>query len=250
MLDVLLRSAADPAVHAALLIAFVAGLVRGFSGFGAGLVYVPMAAALFGPKVAAATILIFDIPASLPMTIRLWPKADRREVFPLALGAMAATPIGALLLDHLDPIATRWVVCALVAAGLTAIATGLRFSPEVGRPTMVGVGALSGFMNGLAQVGGPPLILFWLSRDKPAATVRASALLFFTVGTAATLAIYIASGFVTTEVLVLCLLLAPVFAAGMTIGGRLFGRASERVYRRIAYGIIAASVLIGLPLWR
>ncbi|WP_181703084.1 sulfite exporter TauE/SafE family protein [Chthonobacter albigriseus] len=249
LLAAFLALPAEPRMLLAFAVVLVAGCVRGFSGFGAGLVYVPAAAALFGPKVAAATILIFDIPVMIPLTIRLLPKADVREVIPLAIGGAMMTPVGYLTLAHLDPVATRWVVSVLVIAGLAAIAAGVRFPREVGDLTAGGVGAMSGFMNGLAQVGGPPLILFWLSRQKPAVTIRASAVLYFTIGTVVTLATYLWGGLITTRVLLMAAWMAPLYAAGMMLGGLMFGRASEGVYRRVAFGIIAGSVVLGLPVW-
>lgn len=238
-----------PAMQAALVVVLVAGTVRGFSGFGAGMIYVPAAAALFDPKIAAATILLFDIPVAIPMTIRLLPKADVREVIPLAVGGTVMVPVGYLALAHLDPLVTRWVLSALVAAGLLAIAGGLRFPRDVGSATAVSVGGMSGFMNGLAQVGAPPLVLFWLSRDKPPETIRASAMLYFAFGTMVTMSVYLIGRLFTREVVFMSVWMAPVYALGMTLGGRLFGRASPRIYRRIAFGVIAGSVVAGLPIW-
>ena len=239
----------DPRVAAMLLVVLVAGTTRGFAGFGAGMIYVPVAAAVFGPEVAAATVLLYDIPASVPFTIRLLPRADVRQVLPLAAGAALATPLGYLALTRLDPPTVRWAISALVLAGLVAIMAGVRFRRGDAGAAAVGVGAVSGFMNGLAQVGGPPVILYWLGLAMEPATVRASSLLYFQFGTAVTLATYLAGGLLTREVLVLSAAMAPVFAAGMILGARMFPLADARTYRRIAYALIAASATVGLPIW-
>lgn len=226
-----------------------AGLVRGFSGFGAGMVWVPIAAALFGPEVAAGTILLFDLPVSLSMTVRLLPKARVREVIPLSIGNVIAVPAGALALTRLDPEPLRWAISLLVLAGVAAIASGARFRREPGRGVSIAVGAVSGFMNGLAQIGAPPLILYWLSRAMPAEAIRASAVLYFMIGTAVTMTTYVIGGVLTREVTMLALLLCPVYTAAIVAGSATFGIASERTYRRIAIAMIALSGLAGLPLW-
>ena len=41
--------------------ALVAGLARGFSGFGAALVFVPLASALIGPKLASPILVLIDL---------------------------------------------------------------------------------------------------------------------------------------------------------------------------------------------
>ena len=46
--------------------------------------------------------------------------------------------------------------------------------------------------------------------------------------------------------------LAAVFLAlaiGILIGVRLFGKASERTFRRVAYAVILGAALVGLPLF-
>ena len=46
-------AAADPRFAYALGIATLAGLVRGFSGFGSALIYMPLISAIYSPAVAA-----------------------------------------------------------------------------------------------------------------------------------------------------------------------------------------------------
>ncbi|CAM5283714.1 hypothetical protein ATER59S_00435 [Aquamicrobium terrae] len=40
--------------------AFIAGLARGFSGFGAALIFMPLAGSIIGPRLAAPVLLIID----------------------------------------------------------------------------------------------------------------------------------------------------------------------------------------------
>lgn len=234
---------------AALAVVLVAGAVRGFAGFGTGLIYMPVAAMLFGPRTAAATLLLYDLPAVIPHTIRLLPLANLRDVLPLAVGAALLTPVGALALGSLDPVTVRWVISLSVLAAVGLIASGWRFGREPGRAVAVGVGAASGFLNGLAQIGGPPVILFWLSRATAPVTIRASASLFFLIGTTVTIASYLFAGFFDRRILLLALLMAPVFAIGLWVGSFGFRFASEQIYRRAAFLLITLSALWGLPLW-
>ena len=56
----------DPLFWIAALAAFVAALIRGFSGFGAGLIFMPVAAACLGPKPAAGILFVIDTILILP----------------------------------------------------------------------------------------------------------------------------------------------------------------------------------------
>jgi uncharacterized membrane protein YfcA len=55
-------------------------------------------------------------------------------------------------------------------------------------------------------------------------------------------------GLITSDAIRFSLLVGPVYAVGVWFGTRLFGRASERLFRAICYALIAAAVIIGLPL--
>jgi hypothetical protein len=46
------------------------------------------------------------------------------------------------------------------------------------------------------------------------------------------------------------LILGPLYGLGLFAGSRLFGLASEVVFRRLCYGLIAVSVIASLPVWR
>jgi hypothetical protein len=55
-------------------------------------------------------------------------------------------------------------------------------------------------------------------------------------------------GLLTTDVLKLSLLIGPVYALGLFIGTHMFSIASEPVFRRICYSLIAMAGFISLPL--
>ncbi len=107
-----------------LAAALAGGLARGFSGFGAALIFVPLASVALGPQRAAPLMLLLEALAVAALTPGAWRIADRREVGWLALGALLGTPLGAAVLLRFDPLTLRWgvalVVLALGREGATA----------------------------------------------------------------------------------------------------------------------------------
>src|SRR6202162_1665566 len=87
---------ADPRFPVAIGIAALAGLVRGFSGFGSALIYMPLISAVYGPTVAAPTLLLIDSICSLPFALHAMPQCNWREVAPVTIGGVVTLPIGAL----------------------------------------------------------------------------------------------------------------------------------------------------------
>ena len=238
-----------PALAATLLTALLAGLARGFSGFGSALIFMPLASAALGPRLAAPVLLIVDELSAIPMIPGAWRQAQRREVFILAAGALLGTPLGAWALLRLDPITVRWGMCGLVLAMLALLASGWRYHGRPRTGLSLGIGAVAGFCGGLAQMTGPPVIAYWLGGAIPAHRVRANIILFFAVSSLAVAVTYLFGGLLTGEALLLAALVGPVFALGVWGGSRLFGLASEATFRRLCLALIGLSALIGLPIW-
>ena len=96
--------------------AFVAGLARGFSGFGAALIFVPLAARFLGPQAAAPLLLLTDGIVALPLMWTSWEKARKPEVALMAVGGFVGVPLGTVALALGDPHLLRWYITVLMAA--------------------------------------------------------------------------------------------------------------------------------------
>src|SRR5215469_8536607 len=83
-------------------ISVLAGLTRGFSGFGSALIYVPLIAAIYDPRAAAATLLLIDFVSGFPFAIGAFRHCSWREVVPITIAAMAAVPFGTMALLLID----------------------------------------------------------------------------------------------------------------------------------------------------
>lgn len=233
-----------------VLVAGIAGLARGFSGFGAALIFMPAGSALVGPAVAAPVLLVADGVLALGFLPRAWQLARRRDVGLMAAGAIIGVPLGAFILRHADPIVLRWVIAGLASSMLVLLLSGWRYHGAPRAPVTAAVGAIAGLFGGLAQMTGPPVVAYWLSGKETHGTMRASIILFFGATTVFTFVSYLVSGIITVQTLWLAALVAPAYALGLFAGSRAFHLASPEVFRRLCFALIAASVLTSLPLWR
>jgi len=240
---------AEPRFAAAAAVAIVAGLVRGFSGFGSALIYVPLMAAIYEPRIAALTLLIVDFTASAPFTVPLTRRCNWREVAPVSIAAICTIPIGVAALEYLDPNILRWFIAILVGTLLLVLASGWRYSAPPTLPASIGVGLVAGFGSGAAQIAGPAAIIYWLGGPSSAHVIRANLMVYFAILAIMSGVIYYARGLFTADVLVLSVLLGPMFIVAMAAGAYLFRGASDQAYRRVAYAIIALSAIVSLPLF-
>ena len=242
-------AAADPRFAYALGIATLAGLVRGFSGFGSALIYMPLISAIYSPAVAAPTILLIDTLCGLPFAIHAWPQANRREVLPVAVGGVVGVPLGVLALVYVSPLSLRWFIAGLVLIAVAVLAAGWRYHGKPTVPAALGVGALSGFGAGAVQIGAPPLLVFWLGGKNSAATVRANIMVYFILQGTLSMLLYLYSGLFDAQTSVLSLMLGVPFAIAMFAGAYWFHGSSDGLYRRVAYVIIGCAGLASLPIF-
>jgi uncharacterized membrane protein YfcA len=232
-----------------LAAALAGGLARGFSGFGAALIFVPLASVGLGPRAAAPLMLVLEAVAVLALTPGAWKLADRRQVGILAAGAAVGTPLGALVLASADPLALRWAVALLILALLGLLVSGWRFRGRPTTPATLGVGLAGGVLGGVAMVSGPPVMAYLLGQPGTARQVRASFGLYLAAGAVFAGIAYAAAGLLTPALLAPFLVAAPAYGAGIWAGTHMFGLASERAFRLACHAMIALAALLGLPLW-
>jgi uncharacterized membrane protein YfcA len=227
--------------------AFVAGLARGFSGFGSALIFIPLASSIIGARLASPLLLVIDFVAAAPLIPNGWQHADRGDVGTMLIGSFVGVPIGAWALTQMDPLAVRWMIVALIVPMLALLMSGWRYRGTPTTALTAGVGAIAGFFNGVAQVGGPPIVLYWLRDTTAARIVRANIIVFFAASSVFTIFSYLIGGVLTTAVIGLAVLTGPVFGIGLWLGSHMFGLASEETFRRICYALIALAALVSLP---
>jgi uncharacterized membrane protein YfcA len=232
-----------------VITAFVAGLARGFSGFGSALIFMPIASSVMGAQVASPLLLAIDFLTTLTLIPNAYRRADRRDVGIISLGALVGVPLGTMMLAWGNPLAIRWIIVTLIGSMLALLACGWRYPGKPTAAATVGVGGVAGFFGGLAQLGGPPVVMYWLRDTAVAAVTRANIILYFAIADVLIIFSYSIGGLWTTAILGLAVITGPLFALGLWLGSKLFGKASDDTFRRICYTLIVVSALISLPLF-
>jgi uncharacterized membrane protein YfcA len=179
-----------PTLALLMLAAFVAGMARGFSGFGAALIFVPLAGALAGPKLAPPLLLVIDGVFASYLIPSAWRLGDRRDISLMLTGALVGVPAGAAILTRVAPISLRWLIAVSASAMLVLLLSGWRYRGRPHAAATVAVGLISGLFSGIAQLGGPPVMSYWLGADIDHAKVRANVILYFAASSVLTLISY------------------------------------------------------------
>lgn len=249
MPEPLVAALAMPGLGWVLVAALAAGLAYGFAGFGAALIFMPVASARIGPVEAVtleACMGLASVVTVLPGALK---RADKRDTGILLVASLIGLPLGVWLLKVVDPGLMRWGICAVAALTLVALVAGWRRKTQDTPGALLGVGAASGALGGATGLTGPVMILFKLSGTGSAAEVRASTISFLTLLSMLLLPMLWLQGLIRAEALWMAVLVVPVYAVGALSGQGLFRPEREGLYRRVAYGLIGLAVVMSLPVW-
>jgi hypothetical protein len=161
------------------LAVLVAGTVRGFSGFGAGLVMIGPLSIIYGLTSAVVTVAVCDACAALTLLRGVWATADLKRALAAAISAATLLPLGTYILQVVDAELLRRIAGVLILFFIASIAAGVRWRGG-GVSGSIAVGAIGGLVGGATSLIGPPMVLYMLARDEDAIRTRASlALLYF-----------------------------------------------------------------------
>lgn len=238
---------ASPAMAAYAAVAvLVAGIVRGFTGFGMSAIIVLTLSMILPPAQVVPMALVMEIAASARMLPAAWRHVDWTYARGLLVGSAFGIPMGVALLVYVPPGPMRVVLSVFVLGMSALLLSGFRFRGRPGTRWGYGVGLVAGVANGAASFGGQPTALFLLSTPIEAATARAT-LIFLSIVTSAYGAVMAHLGGLLGPVVLGrgALLLVPM-AIGIALGTRRFHGSRPETYRRAALGLLVALAGIGL----
>lgn len=226
----------------------VAGLVRGFAGFGTGMVIAPVGSFLFTPQLTMVIILMVDGWPILPFIPNAIKKARWSELRPVMYGVLVGIPFGVAFLKYGDVITLRWFISLVIFLGVLVLWSGWQYRGSRTPRISIAVGTLCGFLGGSSSTTGPPAIIYWIASKTPAEVVRANMmLLLFMFGFFYAVGLFFAD-LITWDGVLKGIIASPIYLIGLLIGGSLFGRTSEQFYRKVALTIIFLAALVSLPL--
>jgi hypothetical protein len=234
-------------IWAALGVTFLAGLMRGFAGFGSAMLMAPIFAMLFGSADMVVTVVAIELIVSFQLFPQVRHQADWKLLTPMSIAACAAMPLGVWLLANVDKNAIITSVSAVIVFFVVIMWSGWRYKGRRSQPATILVGAISGAMMATTSVGGPPVLLYLLSGNDPPQVNRANIVTYYFLTQFLLIAIVMASGVAGVTALIRAAILLPVMVLGAWVGGRAFqGIGNEQLYRQVALTILFATGVFGL----
>jgi uncharacterized protein len=231
-----------------MAIAFLAAACYAVTGFGFALVMTPLLAVAWDVKSAVVTSVILSTLALLPLLVDARAHVPIGRTFTLVVGSFVGIPLGVVVLQELESGALQ----ALVASTVIVAAILLYFRPVVEpgtdtRSAQLAAGFVSGVVGGSTSMGGPPIVLYLLGREREIAAFRATLLAFFLPGSVLQIAILAGVGRITGDVLLLVAAALPAVVAGLFAGAWLRRHVEPERFRAIVVAVLivtSAGVLV------
>lgn len=218
-------------------IVFTAFVVRGMSGFGAGIIAIPLLVFVIPIHTAVPMMGLLAFVLFIFLTVR-----DRRDVIwrelqllipPTILGVVA----GALLFKNLDSVLLlRLLGVLIISFAIYVLAVqhfglpGIRCSRKWALPAgFIGAAIDTMFGGG----GGTLVVIYMHMRGIGKAQFRATVATLWFFEMVARLAGYTLSGFYTLPTLLLAALMLPVVWAGTYVGEHISNRISQATFSKV-----------------
>ena len=141
--------------------------VQWLTGMGFALVAVPALVLLLGP---AEGVALANCAAGVICLVGLtdgWPRVRLRAMVPLCAAAACTVPAGTWVARRLPEPVLLAFTGSLVTVAVLLVMRGVRVQALRGTGGAVTAGALGGFMNSAAGVGGPPVSLYAVNAGWP-----------------------------------------------------------------------------------
>lgn len=230
----------------ALAVVALGGILRGFTGFGAALVIVPVLSIIFTPREGVPMHTIMELPGVLQLLPAAVRHADRPTVVPMILSLLVAIPLGVYLLVSINPDIMRIVISVMVLIMVGLLATNWRYSGPTRLPVSLAAGTAGGLIHGSTGVGGPAIVAVLMARDDVTDTTRANIIAMMGSLIVVGLPILWGYGLLTPRVLIVGAVAAPVYFASIYLGSRFYAGHGERLHRRVSLIMLAAIALATL----
>jgi uncharacterized membrane protein YfcA len=209
----------------------LAGIVRGYSGFGFSMIAVLSLSLFLPPVEVVPSILILEVAASFWLLPRVWRDVDWPSLTWILLGVLVGTPLGVHLLATVSALHMRISISLAVVVVVVLLLLGFGFKRMPGRPLMALIGLVTGVLNGGAAIGGPPAVIFYFSSPKAASVGRASLIALFLATDTIALGNCLVQGLIGANTALLTAIFLLPLVAGVTLGSRAFIKTDEKTFR-------------------
>ncbi|OIQ51625.1 Sulfite exporter TauE/SafE [Pseudodesulfovibrio hydrargyri] len=223
---------------AIVAIVLAAAFLQGLTGFGFGLIALPLLGFFMGIKTSVPLMVLLAAIISIYLSLRLRKSIDLKSAFTLLAASLIGIPLGVYILKRV-PAQGLSICVGVIMVAFTSYQFLARPKPRsFGKRLTVLAGFFSGVLGGSLGVSGPPVIVYTALQPWTKDRAKATLACFFALSNVVIIATHAASGMLTGEVLHLYALCLPALLAGIFLGIKAYDRLSDNGYRQLALALV------------
>jgi len=227
-----------PETIAIVFIVLAAAFLQGLTGFGFGLIALPLLGFFLDIKTSVPLMILLAVIISLYLSFQLRKSIDLRCTFTLLVASLAGIPLGVYALKQVPPQGLS-ICVGVIMIVFTSHQFLARPKPRrSGKGLTVLAGFCSGVLGGSLGVGGPPVIVYIALQPWPKDQAKATLACFFALSGLVIIANQTLSGMITSEILHLYALSLPALLTGIFLGTKAYTRLSDNSYRQLAIALV------------
>jgi len=215
-----------------LVVVVVAYVVRGITGFGSGLIAIPLLVLNFPLTVIVPLIVTLDYLASASQGLQHREHIKWRELLPLMPFTIPGVALALYLFHTVDPS----ILIHLLAVFILIYSAYSFFSkqPEHAHTRWWAIpsGVLGGLVGTLFGMGGPFYVIYLQLRSLVKSEFRATFSAIFMIDGFYRIFGYLVTGFYTVDLLLMLAVLLPVMSLSLYFGGRIHTGLSQNFFKR------------------
>lgn len=231
---------------AAATILLAAYFIRGITGFGSGLISVPLLALFLPLKFVVPLILILDFTASLVIGGFNFKRVKWPEIRLLVPFSVVGVIAGTHLLVNLPPEPMLVALALFVLVFALRNLLNLHGHKPISRGWAAPAGLAGGTVGALFGTGAPPYIIYLNHRLQDKSDLRATfSALFFTEGSVRIASFFIAGLLLTPAVWLAYLMALPLMLGALYLGGRVHvGLSAAQMTRLVGLLLLISSMTL------
>lgn len=241
-----------PQVVAALLIALLAGFVKGATGFAMPMIMLSGLGSFLSPELALAGLILSTVISNLWQALRggVAEAVAAAIRYKLYIGALLVFILLSAQLVVILPQSVVFLTLGLIVVGLVGYLLFGRalHIPEHHRSFYdLGLGALSGVVGGIAGIWGPLTVAYLTATDTPKKLQIKITGVIFGTGAVMLFIAHLRSGVLNAQTLPLSAALLIPALSGMMLGHRVQERLDQQKFKRVTLFVL---LLAGVNLIR
>jgi len=227
-----------------ILVAFLAGLIRGFAGFGGPATMLVILTWFMTPVQVIAKVLVIECIAVTSLAWRVRQEINWRISITLTLPTLLSMPIGHWLLTHTDPELMRRFISFAILLSCVLMLMQWRYRTRLTRLRLIAVGLVGGVIIGASYIA---MVVVAVILMGPYDRNESRTLFLFWSFCVSVwyVVLSVISGQTGLQSVATAMPAAATYFLGSWIGANWFAHATEASYRRYALFLLSALALIG-----